>query len=193
MSAENTVTQFKRLDAKPLDADSTVANRAALESYLSLPSVAYPGHVVWVESDNTAVLIKDPEQSAAEELQSVSVFEGETTDDTSTLLSPVNALVGLSTNDLWHTKAKVICRSANEKVAAWKAETVWKANGDSTPTLRRVGFPTVTQMAADDAVNDTTVKSSLFASVLPTVEVTGLPSTTIGWRAEIEVFALPSA
>lgn len=130
------------------------------------------------------------DQSTSENYVQEWLMEGQTTDATPLVLEARNNWKYVEPNAIWHTLTRVMARTEYSHRAVWTVRAVWLASSDASPTVSFLGMPVTQGVYVPAPLSDAHVEAHAWQGDHPTVEVTGLPSTTVKWKAEMEMMEL---
>jgi len=183
--------QLATQNAQPLDADYIVpsgTDEGELASHIKNSPTAYAGQLLYVVDESRIYKVTDPANGDFRTLGETSLFfEAQTTDATPTTLVSAGRPSSMPQNAVWVLTGHVVAQSSTG-AAAWDVEAVWASDNTDPPALSTTGSPTITQITQGTVLDDASVRAKSDGDV-PTIEVTGLSGTTIGWRARMTVTA----
>jgi hypothetical protein len=119
------------------------------------------------------------------------VMEGQTTDATPLVLQ-ANDWKDVEPGAIWHTRTRVMARTEHNDRAVWTVRAVWLASSGSSPAVSLLGMPVTQGVHVPAGFSGGHVEAHSWQGDYPTVKVTGLPSTTVKWKAQMKITELLS-
>ena len=188
---DDLVYQYRRQYDGPIDIDTTTADMSTLWTYLSFPSNAYSGQIVWVEDEELSVQLIDPSEQDAEAIDTFTLLGDVTEDAVPKVMAPVMAQEALFEPALRQVDTRVVAFSEGAESAGWRVESLWKCTASGPPPeIELVGVPTVTRLGADPEFEDLKVEAALHGQALPSIRMHGLPGQTVMWKAKANTVSI---